>query len=333
MEEAEKIRIEQERVRQLKMDQENSEKRQREKERVEKLQREREKNSSSEPQDMDEEDDWNLNPDLMNFYKSQQAMTFKTINIVRDVIGTKRNIDEAYTEPIPVTLEERNIMVFAPSAAAFDPRSIDIPDDFYEVTNQDLRLNAAIQKEKKKEKELIEGNLRTKEMRERDRIKKLSKYKKCFIRIRFPDRVELQGTFLPLELMSSVYKFVSDCLQEESSEFHLYTIPPKTILKPDCPTNLRDLQFLPACIIYFSPNEGAKMQSPFLKEHLVAEIKEKLPPPQVYIPPTVHSPIIIANPITQPVKVNRPKPENNEDSADPPEPKENVPSWFKKGKK
>jgi len=75
------------------------------------------------------------------------------------------------------------------------------------------------------------------------------------------------------------------------------------------------------------------MQSPFLKEHLVAEIKEKLPPPQVFIPPTEHSPIIIANPITQPVKVKKANPENTEETAPPTEPTEKGPSWFKKGKK
>jgi hypothetical protein len=150
------------------------------------------------------EDDWNFNPQQIELIKVGQNMTTSTLSLVRESIGTKRNRDdEPYVEieaPPQLSFEERNVAVFAPSSVPFDARSIDIPDDFYEITTADLRLNAAIQKQKKKEQELVQGNLRTKEMRERDRIKKLSKYKKCFIRIRFPDRTELQGTFFTIRI-------------------------------------------------------------------------------------------------------------------------------------
>jgi len=290
------------------------------------------------------EDDWNFNPQQIELIKVGQNMTTSTLSLVRESIGTKRNRDDEPSVEIEVppqlSFEERNVAVFAPSSVPFDARSIDIPDDFYEITTADLRLNAAIQKQKKKEQELVHGNLRTKEMRERDRIKKLSKYKKCFIRIRFPDRTELQGTFLPLELMNSVYQFVRVCLKDNSGDFHLYMIPPKTILKEDNTKNLRDLGFLPACLLYFGINEGLQMQTPFLKDSIISEIKEKLPPPQIYIPPVVEqSTKIIATPITTPIVI--PKSEIIED-LDPDEIKvdkledekeKNVPSWFKKGKK
>jgi len=292
------------------------------------LQREKEYQMSLE----ENQDDWQINPAQIEMIKSQQFLTMNTITLVREAIGSKRNREDEIPQ---VSLEERNITVFTPSSAPFDPRSIDIPEDFYVITKQDLQLNAAIQKQKKKEQEIIDGSLRTKEMRERDRIKKLSKYKKCFIRIRFPDRVELQGTFLPLEKISSIYQFVRDCLREESQDFHLYIIPPKTILKTDDPTNLRDHNFLPACLIYFGLNEGSKIQSPFLKEHLIADIKEKLPPPEIYMPPQEQSPIIIANPLTEPVRVKKEKPDYYEEkpTEKDEEQKNSVPIWFKKGKK
>lgn len=312
IEKADKLKIEQE---------EAALKLQKEAQRIEALR------SKSQTQEMTDDDDWIYNPSQIEMIKAQQAITIQTISLVRETIGNKRNREE-----IPqVSLEERNIAVFAPSSTPFDPRSIDIPDDFYEVTKEDLRINAAIQKEKKKEKELVEGSLRTKEMRERDRIKKLSKYKKCFIRIRFPDRTELQGTFLPVELMSSVYQFVKDCLRVDT-EFHLYTIPPKQILKPDLTTNLRDMNFLPACLIYFGLNED-KLQSPFLKEHLIENIKEKLPPPEIYLPPQEQSPIIISQPISKPVKVKKEQPQPSEVDKPTEDKTKAVPNWFQKGKK
>jgi len=287
------------------------------------------------------EDDWNFNPQQIELITVGQNMTTSTLSFVRDAIGSKRNRDDEPSlenEPPPqLSFEERNVAVFAPSSVPFDPRSIDIPDDFYEITKADLRLNAAIQKQKKKEQELIDGKLRTKEMRERDRIKKLSKYKKCFIRIRFPDRTDLQGTFIPLELMNSVYQFVRLCLKESSGDFYLYMIPPKTILKEDNTTNLRDLGFLPACLLYFGIPEGLQIQSPFLKDSIISEIKEKLPPPQIYIPPVVEqSTKIISTPI--PVVIPRTEileeinPEIKVDKEQD-EKEKSVPSWFKKGKK
>jgi len=54
-------------------------------------------------------------------------------------------VKEVTPEPI-----DRNPQVFAPSSTPFDPRSLDIPEDFYEVTAQDLQKNAQILKERKK---------------------------------------------------------------------------------------------------------------------------------------------------------------------------------------
>jgi hypothetical protein len=116
-------------------------------------------------------------------------------------------------------------------------------------------------------------------------------------------------------------------------------IPPKTILKEDNTTNLRDLGFLPACLLYFGINEGLQMQTPFLKDSIISEIKEKLPPPQIYIPPVVEqSTKIIATPITTPIVIPKSEiiddldPEINVDKLED-EKEKNVPSWFKKGKK
>jgi len=287
---------------------------------------------NSEPPEIE----WNMTPEQIYIVRAQQAQTIKTISIVRDsVTGPKRKSEDDVQIP---TFEERKVEVFAPSSTPFDPRSLDIPEDFYNITMADLKLNHQIKKEKQKQLELEHGVLRTKEMRDRDRAKKLSKYTKCFIRIRFPDRVELQGTFLPVEKISSVYQFVRECLNEfnQIQEFQLYTIPPKTVIKQDDPKGLRDHGFLPACLIYFGLPDGSKMTMPFLNDNLIKDIKERLPVSEktIYTPPT-EDPIIISTPLTQPIYL--PPRENPQSDPKPKDPLEEetqkAPKWFLKGKK
>uniref|UniRef100_A0A6B2LBB3 UBX domain-containing protein n=1 Tax=Arcella intermedia TaxID=1963864 RepID=A0A6B2LBB3_9EUKA len=234
--------------------------------------------------------------------------------------------------------KDRKPQVFAPSSTPFDPRSIEIPDEFYEVTAQDLKNNAIIAKKKKMEQE---GNnqLKTKEMREKEKIKKLSKYKSCYIRVKFPDRVEVQAVFNPLEKPSDVYQFVEECLSaaNKAVPFHLYTVPPKMIIEKSSNKNLRDLGFVPAVLMHFDINEGHSGTTPFLKEELIKDIKEKLPPPQVVVPK--RDQIIEATPIVNEVKMKKvPKeeeelmeivnPENEEKKEE-----KKLPAWFMKGKK
>lgn len=45
---------------------------------------------------------------------------------------------------------------------------------------------------------------------------------------------------------------------------------------------MRDQGFLPAALVYFGLEKGTKATSPFLKEELLIEIKEKLPTPALF---------------------------------------------------
>lgn len=55
---------------------------------------------------------------------------------------------------------------------------MDIPDDFYELNEYDIQQELRIQKEKRRQQEAEEALLMTKEMRERERLKRLAKFKK-----------------------------------------------------------------------------------------------------------------------------------------------------------
>jgi len=110
-----------------------------------------------------------------------------------------------------------------------------------------------------------------------------------------------------------------------------------TILKEDNTTNLRDLGFLPACLLYFGINEGTQTQTPFLKDSIITDIKEKLPPAKIYVSQVDQSPIIISTPIITPVVLpHNTDPYLEEIDLDKPkedEPEKKAPSWFLKGKK
>jgi len=236
---------------------------------------------------------------------------------------------------IPEEPIDRNTQVFAPSTTPFDPHTINIPDDFYNITSADLKQNAEILKKRKKTEMEEKSVLKTKEMRERDREKKWSKYTKCYIRIRFPDRTELQGIFRPTEKPKALYSFINDSLREEnrSVPFYVYTIPPKVIIKIDELKNFRDIGFLPAALVYFGLEEGVQMQTPFITETLIQAIKEKLPPPEIYIPTKEQTILTGIIPIEIP-EPKKPKPLPLEETNSEEEEKgKKAPSWFQKGKK
>jgi tether containing UBX domain for GLUT4 len=52
-------------------------------------------------------------------------------------------------------------------------------------------------------------------------LSQLNQYRQAVIRIQFPDRTVLQGTFLPLETISAVMDFVRGHLEDPKIEFHL----------------------------------------------------------------------------------------------------------------
>jgi tether containing UBX domain for GLUT4 len=52
-------------------------------------------------------------------------------------------------------------------------------------------------------------------------LSQLNQYRRAVIRIHFPDRTVLQGTFLPVETISTVMDFVRSHLENPEIEFHL----------------------------------------------------------------------------------------------------------------
>jgi len=133
-------------------------------------------------------------------------------------------------------------------------------ESWFEVTPQDLQ-QAQIAKKALKKDMAYKYQVMPREMREKERIERLAKFKKCTIRIRFPDRIELECVFLPEEKLDRLFEFVASCLLIPVTKFYLFTTPPRSLLDKDCQLNFRDLGYLPATLVHFGFEEGDQIST------------------------------------------------------------------------
>ncbi|KAG9302742.1 hypothetical protein G9A89_009519 [Geosiphon pyriformis] len=155
--------------------------------------------------------------------------------------------------------------------------SIDLPDSFYELTANELRHLLAMQKAKEVRRE--NATLKTSAMRAQEEKEKEKKYPKTLIRIKFPDRYQLQGTFLSKEQVSELYRFVQGSLKTPDRPFHLYTTPPKKILA-DHSISLYQAKLAPASLVYFNWDQTSDiLDYSYLSEELSAIAEDITSPP------------------------------------------------------
>lgn len=113
-------------------------------------------------------------------------------------------------------------MLFSLETAQAVP-SEDLPDDFFELTIDDARK--ILRDVKKQRHNMDNAPLVTSAFRDLEESKKqlrhLNKYKKAIIRVQFPDRTVLQGTFTPVDTIDDVMKFVREYLEDKSLNFYV----------------------------------------------------------------------------------------------------------------
>ncbi|XP_063961575.1 tether containing UBX domain for GLUT4-like [Lytechinus pictus] len=143
---------------------------------------------------------------------------------------------------------ERNQLVFSPDQdqIKFD-QSSDVPDEFFDLTVDDVRKRLSDLRHQSADSG---KQLETKAMREAQDKMKMKKYEKVVVRIHFPDRIILQGFFRPQETVEAVKEFVKSNLADKEQSFHLYTTPPKTVLK-DMSETLFKAKLFPAAVVHF----------------------------------------------------------------------------------
>lgn len=129
----------------------------------------------------------------------------------------------------------------------------DIPEDFFELTADDLKHLLSELKKIQINEEMLE----TKEQRENRKLLERKRYKKTILRIIFPyDKLVLQLMITPDNLVNDVYKIVTKYTRH--SDIHLFVVPPKTILSKD--SNLYDLKLVPCGILYCASNTGDHLE-------------------------------------------------------------------------
>lgn len=102
-------------------------------------------------------------------------------------------------------------------------KSADLPDSFFDLSVQDIKL---LIKDLRTESEgTVDQPMLTSKMREmqeeQNQLSKLNRYKAVIIRVQFPNRYVLQGTFTPYETIEKVVDFVRPYLINADIKFHL----------------------------------------------------------------------------------------------------------------
>ncbi|KAL0270550.1 UNVERIFIED_CONTAM: hypothetical protein PYX00_007925 [Menopon gallinae] len=214
-----------------------------------------------------------VQPNVMEEPRSsvQQKKEMETHKLTVDDIGTELAGEEKNKV---ILLGERNAVAY--NLNTVKPVIVeDIPDDFYELTVSDAKL--LLRDAKQLCADLENAPLMTSAQRELEKNKKilslLNQYKKTVLRIKFPDRTVLQGTFSSVEKVANVEKFVASYLQNPDSQFYLYTTPPKERLKSD--SNLLECNCVPCAVLYF----GLTSEAPEAKHYLRSDVLEKFSSP------------------------------------------------------
>ncbi|XP_007957993.1 tether containing UBX domain for GLUT4 [Orycteropus afer afer] len=195
----------------------------------------------------------------------------------------------------------------------------ELPDEFFEVTLDDVRRRLAQLKSERKR--LEEAPLVTRSHREAQRKEKLERYPKVALRVLFPDRYILQGFFRPSETVGDLRDFVRSHLGDPALCFYLFVAPPKTILGDDTMT-LFQANLFPAALVHFGAEQRADPYlDPRLLEHAISPSSADVlvarsmaratePPPSLPIPdpgPTEPTEELLDTPepalgLTQPVR-------------------------------
>ncbi|XP_071032176.1 tether containing UBX domain for GLUT4-like [Oncorhynchus clarkii lewisi] len=176
--------------------------------------------------------------------------------------STKQD-DWAVVEEVLQPVDREPLIYHMDSGAHRYGNEQDLPDEFFEVTVDDIRKRFAQLKSERRV--LEEAPLMTKALRESQMKDKMDRYPRVVLRVQFPDRCVLQGFFRPLETVAALRLFVKSHLQDPQLPFYLFIAPPKTILE-DPTATLFQADLFPAALVYFGSD--VKTES-YLERHLL----------------------------------------------------------------
>nr|CAD7458861.1 unnamed protein product [Timema tahoe] len=201
----------------------------------------------------------NYSQDVMEVDSSEAKEDDLTMDMCGsdDTISSLKPRERLPEEEEIILLGERNAIAFNLNTAQ-TIRHEDLPEDFFELTLDDAR---SIYKELKKQKEQMEtAPLTTRALRELEENKRvlnqLHHYRRVVLRVQFPDRTVLQGTFTPLEPVSAVMEFVRGHLADPQASFHLF--------------RLIDAGCVPSALLHFGIDESLETET-YLKTDILSQ--------------------------------------------------------------
>ncbi|WVZ64901.1 hypothetical protein U9M48_014351 [Paspalum notatum var. saurae] len=173
---------------------------------------------------------------------------------------------------------DRQVRVFF-SVTGSSVTTNDVPDSFYNRSGEEIRNEAKMRRERLEQSRL----LIPKSYKEKQALAVRQKYKQAVIRVQFPDRVILQGVFLPGEATGSLYEFVASALKQPGLEFELICpAVPKPRVVPHSPKpgerarTLQEEDLVPSALLKFKPKETDSIVFTGLLDELL-QASEPLP--------------------------------------------------------
>ncbi|XP_045515955.1 tether containing UBX domain for GLUT4 [Pieris brassicae] len=193
----------------------------------------------------------------------------------------------------------------------------DLPDDFYELSIEEVRKIYHDLQQKRMEYEetpLLTSNKRDQLEKEMSQ-QKLNLYKNVVVRIQFPDNMILQGVFSPMDTVENVNNFVKEHINDPNQPFQIFTTPLKETLDPK--TTLLDAKFVPCVHMHFRWLEGSNSNG-YLKD-------------EIYLKQTSSDAAsILASKYRAPTRRKLEETQGNTQSRSSTSKESKLPKWFKK---
>lgn len=178
-----------------------------------------------------------------------------------DTVERLRDLLEVISasEPVPLQLY-RDIKIFnlqstTATGSSSNHHQMEVPLEFYNIHPDELKREQKMREEAVKEM----GMLVTKEMRERERLKGLRKYRYAVIRVRLPDEFMVQGTFKAWESFGEVRLMMSEMMADGSVCFKLASRLGCLIDEDD--KSLAELNLVPASLLMLTFEAGSGCSS------------------------------------------------------------------------
>ncbi|KAI8865809.1 hypothetical protein GQ42DRAFT_151457 [Ramicandelaber brevisporus] len=159
--------------------------------------------------------------------------------------------------------------VSAESAAAAKPVIEEVPDSFFELTPAEAKQLMAANA--RAAAAATDAPLKTQAMRDAELREKQNKHPTTVIRVRFPDRLQLQFTLRSTDTIQALYDVVRVALRSDVGKFKLHVAPPARDLL-NMTQSMHDAHLVPASIVHFTSLDGSdRGPGPFLSQEYMAK--------------------------------------------------------------